>query len=250
MERELVETRRARQAAPVQERADAQPATAAPTAEPKLKDYLARHPGDEAEALSKWVSDRDAWRDTNRQREAAQHAQVEERRRAVGQAVDGFMGRLNKAAEADETFKERTGVAQPLFGGRSIPEVLQPSFTLPRDEHGQMQGLEGRHVVADEVLKSEMGPAMIEHFSDNPEDLQRIAALQTPAEIQRAMAKLEARLEDDLDAAIADTSSRREVSKAGTPARSVAGSPHTAAPDIHGDMDFETFMSRKRARKS
>jgi hypothetical protein len=250
--RELAEERRTRQAgAGTENRPEERRAPAAPTAEPQLEEYLAKHPGQEAKAISAWVSDRDTWRDDQRQKEATQRQEAEQHVRSIDENVQGFKERLNKVAEADEGYKERTSRPQPLFDGRSIPEVLQPSFTLPRDEQGNMVGLEGRHVAADEVIKSSLGPEMIDHFSEHPAELQRIAALRTPDEIIRAMAKLEARLEDATAGATSSDErpgSNPEISKARPPARPVAVSPRIANAEPSDDSSFDEHERFYNAR--
>jgi hypothetical protein len=63
------------------------------------------------------------------------------------------------------------------------------------------------------------------HFTEHPEDLQRIAALSTPRAVSREMAKLEARLE----AATSGNSSKREdVSRAAPPVKPVTGKPYVS----------------------
>jgi hypothetical protein len=87
----------------------------------------------------------------------------------------------------------------------------------------------GENWLANELVFSpESAPALMLHFTEHPEDLQRIAALTSPRAVSREMAKLEARLES----ATAGNSSEREVvSRAAPPVRPVAGKPYVTESD-------------------
>lgn len=258
-ERELAEARRTRTTAPEAERRPAPVAAPArvqaPADDPKptLEQFAGKPYEDYSEAVSRWAA-----RDEHRQVRAREDVQRqhEERDRDIKDTMKSFFTRMEEHEKSEEGFSERTGQPLALFNDLPLFTVLQPSFTLPRDPAtGKLKGLTGYNVVADYLLRSDLAPKIADHFVSAPETLQRIATLRTPSEIREAMAELKGQLsgpskDDRSDAVIADTSSGREVSKAGSPVRSVAGSPHAAAPDIVGDMEFDTFMSRKRARKS
>lgn len=256
-ERELAEARRTR-TAPVEAERRPAPTTArvqAPSDDPKptLEQFAGKPYEDYSEAVSRWAA-----RDEHRQVRAREDVQRqhEERDRDIKDTMKSFFTRMEEHEKSEEGFSERTGQPLALFNDLPLFTVLQPSFTLPRDPAtGKLKGLTGYNVVADYLLRSDLAPKIADHFVSAPETLQRIATLRTPSEIREAMAELKGQLsgpskDDRSDAVIADTSSGREVSKAGSPVRSVAGSPHAAAPDITGDMEFDTYMSRKRARKS
>jgi len=101
------------------------------------------------------------------------------------------------------------------------------------------------NIIADEVVASEYGPALLLHFTENPQEFQRIATLRTPRDISREMAKLETRL----DAVTAGTSIQGVASKAKPPVRPVTGSPNAADPDEVGeDLAFEDHFRRMNQR--
>lgn len=192
---------------------------------------------DDYESHEKWVRATARWEARQEFKECQQEAskgRIEAARSEnIGRSVKSYVERLSEAEKITPDFKERT---------LAVATALQPSFT-----RGD-QPLMPSHIVADEIINSEHGPALLLHLADHPEVLQRFNALprhpSTISLIQREMAKLEARVE----AATADASPQPQVSRANPPVRSVTGSPITAEPDITGDMDLDTFMSRKRAR--
>lgn len=179
--------------------------------------------------------------------QAAQEAQASLREKSITTAVQGFIGRLEKAAEADDTFRERTA---------DLAAKLQPSFTLSKD-----QKIGPLNVIADEVITSEHGAVLLGHLSDNPEEFQRIAALQTPRDISRAMAKLEGRLQaqaeqpkakadESVDAVTTDISSTPKESKAPPPKKSVTGAPAVAdGAGFRPGMDFDEYAKHWNKKK-
>ena len=114
--------------------------------------------------------------------------------------------------------------------------ALQPIFTLE-----PKQVPDGSNFIASELFSSpESAPALMLHFTEHPEELQRIAALTTPRAVSREMAKIEARLE----AATAGTSSKskEEVSKAAPPVKPVSGVPYVAESDEYREgMSFDEY---------
>ena len=102
------------------------------------------------------------------------------------------------------------------------------------------------NVMADEIVISEQAPGLLTYLSENPQEIQRIATLRTPREIQREMAKLETRV----GAAPAVTSPERGVSKANPPVRTVTGSPHGVTDSEPADDEpFESHVRKMNARE-
>lgn len=102
--------------------------------------------------------------------------------------------------------------------------------------------------IANELFTdTENAPALMSHFTEHPDVLQRIAALPTPRDVTREMAILVTRL-----TAASPTGSngaeREEVSKAKPPVKPVAGAPYVAdgtkAPK-EGE-DFDAWLQRTR----
>lgn len=164
-------------------------------------------------------------------------AQATQRAQRIGGHVDAFKDRVAKAAEADESFMERTA---------PLARAMQPSFTLPQ---GRPPG--PIHVLTDEIITSPSAPALMEHFSAHPEEFRSIATLRNPREIARAVAKIEARLEG---ATAGTTSSDErpgsspEISKARPPARPVAGSPRIANAEPGDDSSLDEHIAFYDAR--
>jgi hypothetical protein len=209
--------------------------------EPKLEDY------DGDGAYERFVKDTGRWaaRDENRK---VQHQQAQEsghRKVAehISTHVDTFHERITgiKKGEAGQT--EGFGEFMAALPDALVSK-LTPSFMIPRDEQGRLVARPGpTNLITDLIIKSEKPKAILEHFADNMTDFQRIAALRDPLQIAGEMAILSNRL----DAVTADTSSQREVSRAGSPGRSVPGSPRAAEPNLTGELDFDEFQRRKRA---
>lgn len=140
----------------------------------------------------------------------------------VSKTVETFHDRMTKAAEADPLFTERTN---------GVAVQLRPSFEL---EPGERPG--PLNTVADEIMSSEVGPQILDYFSKNESEFQRIAALRSAREVTREMAKIEARL----DGATAGTPptderpvSKPELSRATPPVQPVTGKPHIAEDSRH-----------------
>lgn len=203
-----------------------------PPAAPVLDDYLKQHERYE-DGMAAYLDARDEHRDREKAVKVDRETRAHQHATTVVKTVEAFHQRMSEAVKADPALMETAA---------DFASTLRPSFS--REEGEQ---LAQHHVIADHIVKSEHAPALLRHFAadggqEGPE-FQRIAALRTPTEIRLALAKLEGRLE----AATGDTSTRREVSRASSPGRSLSGSPQTADPDL-SNVDFETHMSRKRAR--
>lgn len=241
-ERELAEVRRAppRQDAPPApaERREAQPARPAPDDDPEPAEADFENYADYVKA---------AGRHAARQEFREQEQRSQERQR-FRQHVDEIHGHV-------QSFQERvTGLKRddPGLGDKfqefisGLPDDLVSNLTTSVQLPANVQS-GPKNLLADKIVMSPKSREILEFFADNMDEFQRIAALQTRDEVVAGVAIIEHRL----DAVTADTSSRREVSKAGSPVRSVAGSPHTAEPDLFADMDLDRYVERsRRARNS
>lgn len=165
-----------------------------------------------------------------RQAELSRHQEAQTYQRGIHEAVQTFKTRTDEFLKADPTFKERTA---------ALAAELQPSFTL-----AQGQRLGPINVIADEIISSEQAPALMLHFTEHPDDLQRLQGLGTPFDIQREMAKLEGRL----SAATVSAPARPEVSRAKPPVRPVNGSPHTADQVPGEDASYDEHRKYWNAR--
>jgi hypothetical protein len=172
---------------------------------PKSEDF--ENYEDFVEAISDWKAEQ---RLTAFQKESSVRAAAVDYANRVGRAAQTFNGRIEEAAKADPTIKERIV---------RLAETLQPTFLL---EQGQRPG--PLNTVADEIFISKHAPALMMYFEEHPEDLQRIAELRTPTDVQVEV-RLIAR---GLDGVTAGITSKPEVSKAKPPVRPVTGTPHIA----------------------
>jgi hypothetical protein len=117
--------------------------------------------------------------------------------------------------------------------------AFKPEFMLPP---GQAPTAE--NWIANELIFSpEHAPALVLHFQEHPDVLQRIAALSSPRAVSRALASLETRLE--AAATGSSTSSAKpeeEVSKASPPIKPVSGAPYVSEErEPSTDMGFDKY---------
>ena len=190
-----------------------------PNAAPKLEDYGTHE---------EWVEA------TIDHRLKIARAQDEQRRYFESMAA----AHANGVVRVVEGFKQRAATVSLDKVPDDLWDALVPSFNVDPREVGSV------NVMADEILVSEQGPLMVAHFADHPEDFQRIASLQTPGAISRAVAKLEARLE----AATTGTSPEPIPSKAKPPVRPVTGSPRAVDPDPENES-LEDYVRRENAKE-
>jgi hypothetical protein len=119
---------------------------------------------------------------------------------------------------------------------------IKPTIHLDDDE-----APDGRTFVADEFMANpKEAPALMRYFTEHPEEFQRIAALRTPREVTREMAKL------PVPAATAGTSKPGFVaSKAPPPIQPVKGQPPVAEGELYRDgMNLDQFASNWNKNKS
>jgi hypothetical protein len=252
LKRQVAEERRERErlaAEVAQLRAGRQEAPPPPKpngdAEPQQSDFETYE--DYVKATANYVARKAAAEHYEKQRaEAERRYMAHAYQEKIESSISGFTERLNTAARAE---LGNTATPQAVrewgesFMSRIAPEVaqLEPSFNLPP---GQRVG--PQNVIADELISSEHAPALMLHFTEHRDDLQRIASLRTPRDIAREMAKLEARL----DAATTATSPKPQVSKANPPVRPVTGAPHTVDAEPGPDASYEDFKRYWNAREA
>lgn len=153
--------------------------------------------------------------------------------RAIQQTVSTFTSRIAEARKNTPDFDARVEAVA----------ALQPTIELPDPEQAT-----GENFLADELLNSEMAPALMLHLSAHPDELQRIALLTSRRAMAREVAKLEARLE----AATTRPTASSPVSKAHPPVRPVTGTPTTVDEPDPENEDFDAYMrrvSRERKRR-
>jgi len=180
--------------------------------------------GEFVEARSRWAA-------------RQEYAEVE-RKRTIHQQAASF------ANSVQQTFdKFRESALKESIHERVAPELLDLVPTAMLEPNARPdQG----NVIADEIVSSEQSNALLLHFTEHPEDFQRIASLRTPRDISREIAKIEARLESAQSSA---SPQRHVASQAKPPVRPVSGSPNASDPDaVDDDMSFEEHARRMNAR--
>lgn len=151
--------------------------------------------------------------EATREKKAAQEEAVRE----VRELHSAYTKRMDAYAEKNPDFYDHLDAE--LMS-------LKPAKTLPPSERQE------ENYVFEELVSSEHAPELLLHFSENPNEFQRLATLH-PRQMLREIAKLEVSLSSPPAAATAGNSAPRapEVSQAKPPVRPVAGSPHTADDD-------------------
>jgi hypothetical protein len=162
--------------------------------------------------------------------EDTQRRQTEEHTRGVVARVEKFNERL---------------AAVPDLVKRADPRLLdlKPTFMLPPHE-APGPG----NALADEIVSSEVAPALIEYLSQHEAEVRRILAMPNAREITRAVTQIEARLSGSPGPAPQPEPLRLAVSQAKPPVRPLAGSSVAGEDDIDGEEDFDRYAARANAR--
>jgi hypothetical protein len=160
-----------------------------------------------------------------------QEAQVRETREFIGT----YEQRMNDYAEKN--------------GGEEFLASINPDYTnipparvLPQSER------KPENYIAEEVIASEHAPELWLHFSEHPEEFQRLATL-PPREWFRGIARIEATLNAPKAAATAGNSAARtiEVSKAKPPLQPVrttaSGNESTSLEELSQITDLKQYAS-------
>jgi len=144
------------------ERPQPAPAPAAPKF-PDYATYLATHPD---ESLEQWMDARDEWRDEQRETRSRQQAEVQSRTQAQHERTSTFSSQIDAQTQT-----------QPDFLTKLSPDVLalRPITSLGPDEKAGPL-----NIVADLLIDSPRAPALMQHLSDHPEELRRLAAIPPP----------------------------------------------------------------------
>jgi hypothetical protein len=228
------ESLRAGKSAPAAAAPEPAKPAAAGTGTPKLADFLPNHDTYEA-ALEEFTDARDAYNRSQWEAEQAERQKATAKDREIRAALDEFGGRMDKARAEDPTFLDR---AAPLLRG---PDALRPSFTRKDGER-----LEARHIIMDEALNAENAPALLLHFVEHPDDLQRIKALRSIQDIQVEVRVLSKSLNGHSAAPTAPAPV--SVSMARPPVRPVTGSPHTADA-LRDDASYDEHVRVMNAKE-
>lgn len=203
----------------------------APPTPPKQAKPEGAPKADDFETYEEFLDARDEYREKQREEKYAQREQEHNR----AQRLDGYVQRYQ------ESVKE-AAKADPEFWNKISEDVhkLLPTFRGGPPNGGTW--------IADEIVdNAEQAPALLLHLSEHLEDFQRIAALQTPRQVTRAMASLVTRLDVEATA----TNSKQSVSKAQPPVRPVTGAPQVADEGTYREgMSLDDYAKRWKPAKS
>ena len=196
-----------------------------PDGKPRLEDFV-KDAETYEEAQEAYLEARDAWRDRQNQQKREEEAIVS--------ALDSQVGKFREAAS-----KHMDSYSVEVLS-------LKTEFQLPPGEQPT-----GANWIANELVFSPgTAPSLMLYLSEHPDELQRIAALQTPRAVSREMAKLETRLESATPGNSA-TNRDDDVSRAAPPVKPVTGKPYVTEDGYRPGMDLDEYVRmRKRQAKS
>jgi len=169
-------------------------------------------------------------------KEAQDRQRVDAHTKSVIERVDGFNERIK---------------GEPELMERVDPRLLdlQPTFTLPP---GKTPG--PQNDLAEEIVSSPMAPRLLMYLTENEGEVRRILALPNSREITRAIAHLEAKLEEGPAPIPPHTSQEGSVkqftfSKAAPPVTPIKGSPSVTEDDADDDTPFDKHYAIMQARE-
>lgn len=216
---------------------------------PRQPEYDGIEASDPEPQLDAFANDADPYR-------AFVAAQARWNARAENRKIDRMRSEQQRADTMQRTERERAQTFQsrireqigqePKAFLAALPQAvldLRPSHALRPDEQ-----LTGANAIADEFLDSEIGPKLMQHFADHPNDLQRIATLH-PIQAIRELAILGHTLRPDAAKDTASASAAPVISKAKPPLKTVGSSPvvrDDEPPDDDADLDKHIAWHNQR----
>lgn len=232
----------AQQRAEIARLSAATPATPAPVKESpapapekfmRWDEYARQHPD---HSHDDYLDARDGWSREQAQTSAQQQKETDARVTSHRATVEGFQSRIEKHVETHPEFLEQV---HPWLLDNLVPTAQVPQGQ-PRTVH---------NVMADRILASELAPALLQHFTDHPDDYRRLAASPTPEAFFIAFGKCEAALEQK--AAAVTTPNPKPVSR--MPAVTQLGTRGTETADEEmaavSSRDPGRFLRVQRERR-
>jgi hypothetical protein len=194
--------------------------------------YLAAHP---TASLEEFFDARSDARSELKEQRKVEAQREQQRTEAQTKAVDEFAKRVSATAEADPRFAEK--VAPAVLN-------LKPVIALkPGEKAGP------GNVIAQELISSPVAPQVMVALSD-PEELARLMSMRNPAEIIRAVAKIEARFLGDDDAPAPPAF---KTTTAPTPPTTLGRRPTDTLAPVEAairDGDMSAFKAAKNAERA
>jgi hypothetical protein len=210
-------------------------AAKAPEKFPDYAAYLDQHPD---APLEQWLDARDEWRDT--QRDSKARAQSEAAQRTTAQTARTEKVRSQIATKV---------AADPEFLARVKPEILdlKPFDALAPGEAGGPL-----NAIAEEILDSPVMPDLLVHFSEHPEDLDRLAQLRDPRALVREFGKLEARFDTTPATATSAAPRPKTITDAPAPPTTLGSRPSEAIDPVTAAVvsgDQSAFKAAKHQQR-
>lgn len=233
LERELAELRRT---AP---QPDVKPAVSSPaTAEtfPSYDTYLQQHPDASYEDYIDARADfrADLRLKTAREQEVRERQQ-QELTKAQKERAEGFRQRIEAVKAQDPAFIDSLS---------ADVKALKPfDALLPGEQPTAF------NAIAEEILSSPVAPQLMRHFTDHPEDLQRLGAM-TPTQLLKEMGKLEAKYADSAKPAPAPL---KTVTDAPAPPTQLGTKPAAPADPVEAAVnsgDVAAFRAARLAQRT
>lgn len=204
------------------------------TDKPKVEDF--ENYEDFVEARASYAADQ---RFAKLQRDAHVQNQARQFYTVISKDMSSYLEGVAGVPENHPEFVSRYDAALANVDP-SVKDVA-PSWTVPEGTRHTPQ-----NVIADEYLiAGKKAPALMMHFTEHPEEYQRILSLPSRTDIQvevRMLAK-------SLDAAPTATALQPQISRAKPPVRPVAGSPHTADAVPGEDASFDEHIRYYNAKE-
>jgi hypothetical protein len=245
-ERRLAELE-ARPSQPDAKRAEPSPAPVGKIDYPKelasYDDHLAAHP--EA-SYDDYMDARADYRTDQREQLKARATQEETARTQAAETV------RQRDARAKQQFDEAVK-ADPDFWTNVSDEIkaLRPTDSLRDPKTGKFTGQVNRgNVLADEILKSDVAPQLMRHFSDHPEEMRRILALPEYDDFKEALVSLKLTLKGSAKPAEPPTPQLTQAPKPPTTVGSRTGVPADAIDAAVAADDVAAFKAAKLRQRA
>lgn len=179
------------------------------------------------EDLAEWKAN-ETWK--ARKDEATRQYEADQYARGVATFQQTFIGRMAEARKSDPDLDARISASEVA--------QLSPSYVLPRGTEPTIE-----NHIADELMASEMAPALLNYLASDTEEWARLKGLRNKREVAREVAKLEVKLSE----AQAPKGPRLVSSKAPPPIKPLTGAP-PPVDDLDDDTPFEVHMRKMNAR--
>lgn len=181
------------------------------------------------------------WATQRQQERALRDTEINAYASKIDTAISTYNEKLWQALGVDSEEAADQAMAQALS---EDVRGLRPSFVLREGER-----ITAETVIADEIVGSADPYGVMLYLSKHPDVFQRLATLPSYQQVQREMAKVEARVEDASHGT--PSPQRATSSKAHPPVRPVTGAPVSAdLSEVSDELPFEEWVKRRKAQDS